>query len=118
MTSRNLCISVLATTAIVFGTATATPAVGNGNPNVTALERERFAALAAKVWSRLENPAYWEQVAMYNCITSQRMAGLAKGEVTEMAMEYHELQTRTGASYLEAKCKKPTRSTPSSVSSK
>lgn len=117
MISRNLCIAILAT-AIVFGTATATPAVDNGKPNVTALDHDRFVALAAKVWRRLENPAYWEQVAMYNCITSERMAGLAKGEVTEMAMEYHELQTRTGARYLESKCKKPTGPTPSSVSSK
>lgn len=116
MTSRNLCISILAT-AIVFGTATASPAVDNGKPNVNALERERFAALAAKVWSRLENPAYWEQVAMYNCITSERMAGLAKGEVTEMAMEFYELQAKSGASYLEPKCKKTTLATPHKVPS-
>ncbi len=116
MTSRNLRLSILAM-ATVFGTATASPAADNGKPNVTALERERFAALHAKVWSRLENPAYWNEVATFNCITSERMSGLAKGEVTEIAMEFYELQAKSGARYLEPKCKKSTRITRHKLSS-
>ena len=62
-----------------------------------------------EVWSKLNNPEYWEQVAAYHCVTPEFMAGLAKGRVKVMALEYHQVRSQLPSVALSPtpKCKKP-----------
>ena len=102
-----ICLFVAAATCIA-GVSLAAQGPETEKTSASNSERERWLALHREVWSKLSQPAYWEQVATYHCVTSEYMAGLAKGEVTEMAMEYYKIQAAgPGSAFRPApKCKK------------